>query len=216
MRAVHLNASSPAPARVRLGVAIALLLVACAIAAGVADAAQKKPKSSGPSLSDEHIYRCKSATGHSFFGQNIPPECMGADVEVLDQTGRVVRMIPGAKSLEQITAQKAADDAKAAAAERMDFRHYPGPHRFDVPMQEDAFEWFDRWLAGSADPHPREKRARYFMMGANEWREAETGRKRKYYRLRTEGRKELEHERERWMTVHETLTNLWKAQPSLT
>ncbi len=43
---------------------------------------------------------------------------MGADVEVLDQTGRVVRMIPGAKTLEQLTAQKAADDAKAASAQR--------------------------------------------------------------------------------------------------
>ena len=43
---------------------------------------------------------------------------MGADVEVIDETGRVVRMIPGAKSLEQIAAQKAADEAKAAAAQR--------------------------------------------------------------------------------------------------
>jgi hypothetical protein len=94
-------------------VAAALLLLACALAAGVADAGSK-----GPAVGDEHIYRCKSASGHSFFGQNIPPECMGADVEVLDQTGRVVRMIPGAKSLEQITAQKAADDAKAASAQR--------------------------------------------------------------------------------------------------
>lgn len=23
---------------------------------------------------------------------------------------------------------------------------YPGPHKFDQPMQEDAFDWFDRWL----------------------------------------------------------------------
>jgi hypothetical protein len=119
MRADPLTAPSSTPARVRLGVVAAVLLVAGALAAGVADAAQKKkPKSSGPSLSDEHVYRCKSESGHSFFGQNIPPECMGADVEVLDQTGRVVRLIPGAKSLEQIAAQKAADDARAAAAQR--------------------------------------------------------------------------------------------------
>jgi hypothetical protein len=117
MRAVHLIASGPTPARVRLGVAAALLLVAGALAGGVADAAQKK-QPTGRSLTDEHIYRCKSASGHSFFGQNIPPECMGADVEVLDQTGRVVRMIPGTKSLEQIAAQKAAEDAKAVAAQR--------------------------------------------------------------------------------------------------
>ena len=36
--------------------------------------------------------------------------------------------------------------AKAGAAERLDFRHYPGPHKFDAPMQEDAFAWFERWL----------------------------------------------------------------------
>ncbi len=118
MRADRLNASSPTPARVRLGVVAALLLLAGALAFGVADAAQKKKRPSGKSLSDEYVYRCKSASGHSFFGQNIPPECMGADVEVLDQTGRVVRMIPGAKTLEQIAAQKAADDARTAAAQR--------------------------------------------------------------------------------------------------
>src|SRR6185369_1625879 len=46
----------------------------------------------------------------------------------------------------------------------------------------------------------------------SEWREAETGRKRKYYRLRREGRKALQSERQQWMTVHETLTSLWKVQ----
>jgi DNA-binding PadR family transcriptional regulator len=50
----------------------------------------------------------------------------------------------------------------------------------------------------------------------SEWRESEVGRKRKYYRLRKEGRKELECERERWMTVHETFTLLWGTQCSLT
>jgi hypothetical protein len=43
---------------------------------------------------------------------------MGADVEVLDEMGRVVRTIPGAKSLEQIAAQKAVEDARAAAVQR--------------------------------------------------------------------------------------------------
>jgi len=104
--------SAPVPGRLlRLGLLAGLLLLVCALAAGVADAAQQ-------SLNDEYVYRCKSASGHSFFGQNIPPECMGADVEVIDKTGRVVRLIPGAKSLEQIAAQKAADEAKTAAAQR--------------------------------------------------------------------------------------------------
>lgn len=50
----------------------------------------------------------------------------------------------------------------------------------------------------------------------SEWRDAETGRKRKYYRLRKEGRKVLETEKQQWMTVHGTLTKLWKLQPRLT
>ena len=49
-----------------------------------------------------------------------------------------------------------------------------------------------------------------------EWREAETGRKRKYYRLRKEGRTALGTEKEQWLTVHQTLNNLWKTQPRLT
>ena len=49
----------------------------------------------------------------------------------------------------------------------------------------------------------------------SEWREAETGRKRKYYRLRKEGRKALRDERQQWLTVHETLTRLWQPQSSL-
>ena len=50
----------------------------------------------------------------------------------------------------------------------------------------------------------------------SEWREAETGRKRKYYRLRKEGRKALQEEKQRWLTVHETMEKLWKQQPRLT
>ena len=43
-----------------------------------------------------------------------------------------------------------------------------------------------------------------------EWRDSETGRKRKYYRLRKEGRKALQEEKQQWRTVHETLIKLWK------
>ena len=48
-----------------------------------------------------------------------------------------------------------------------------------------------------------------------EWKEAETGRKRKYYRLKDEGKKALQQEKEQWLTVHATLTKLWKIQPHL-
>jgi len=30
--------------------------------------------------------------------------------------------------------------------DRYQMKFYPGPHKFDVPMQEDAFKWLDRWL----------------------------------------------------------------------
>jgi DNA-binding MarR family transcriptional regulator len=50
----------------------------------------------------------------------------------------------------------------------------------------------------------------------SEWREAETGRKRKYYRLRKEGRKALQEEKQQWMTVHATLAKLWITLPSST
>lgn len=35
---------------------------------------------------------------------------------------------------------------KAAASERYRCSFYPGPHKFDLAMQAEAFEWFDRWL----------------------------------------------------------------------
>jgi hypothetical protein len=32
------------------------------------------------------------------------------------------------------------------AAERYTGSFYPGPHKFDVPMQREAFAFFRRWL----------------------------------------------------------------------
>lgn len=36
--------------------------------------------------------------------------------------------------------------AKANATDRYRASFYPGPHKFDLAMQAEAFEWFDRWL----------------------------------------------------------------------
>ena len=47
----------------------------------------------------------------------------------------------------------------------------------------------------------------------SEWKEAETGRKRKYYFLSSNGRKSLNTERQQWLTVHNTLSKLWKIKP---
>ena len=44
------------------------------------------------------------------------------------------------------------------------------------------------------------------------WGESETGRKRKYYSLKTGGRRALEKHHEQWTVVHSVLTSLRKAQ----
>ncbi|OOG77273.1 hypothetical protein B0E43_05800 [Algoriphagus sp. A40] len=38
--------------------------------------------------------------------------------------------------------------AKANASDKYKCTFYPGPHKFDKAMQEEAFAWFDRWLKG--------------------------------------------------------------------
>lgn len=42
------------------------------------------------------------------------------------------------------------------------------------------------------------------------WKVADTGRKRKYYRLSATGRKALVTEKEQWFSVHQTLLKLWE------
>ena len=37
----------------------------------------------------------------------------------------------------------------AGAGDRYQCSFYPGPHKFDRDMQEEAFEWIDRWLSAS-------------------------------------------------------------------
>jgi hypothetical protein len=36
---------------------------------------------------------------------------------------------------------------KAGAADAFQISFFPGPHKFDLPMQEQAFAWMKRWLA---------------------------------------------------------------------
>ncbi len=36
--------------------------------------------------------------------------------------------------------------AKADSSETFTFSLYPGPHKFDLPMQDEAFRWLERWL----------------------------------------------------------------------
>ena len=41
------------------------------------------------------------------------------------------------------------------------------------------------------------------------WRTAETGRARKYYSLRRDGKAALAEQKEQWLLVHQTLAKLW-------
>ena len=47
----------------------------------------------------------------------------------------------------------------------------------------------------------------------SEWKEADTGRERKYYSLNSDGRKALKVEQKQWLTVHNTLGKLWNLKP---
>jgi len=47
----------------------------------------------------------------------------------------------------------------------------------------------------------------------SQWKEADTGRERKYYSLTSKGGKTLEIERQQWLKVHNTLCKLWKLRP---
>ncbi len=52
---------------------------------------------------------------------------------------------------------------------------------------------------------------------ASEWRTSENGRRRKYYRLLSGGKKALSEDRRQWSVVHETLNKLWEdPKPCLT
>jgi DNA-binding PadR family transcriptional regulator len=43
------------------------------------------------------------------------------------------------------------------------------------------------------------------------WEVAESGRRRKYYRITSQGRARLAEEREQWQTVNSTLHGIWRA-----
>lgn len=44
------------------------------------------------------------------------------------------------------------------------------------------------------------------------WKEAENGRKRKYYSIKKDGKRALDEQRQQWTAVHSVLSRLWKEQ----
>jgi hypothetical protein len=95
-----------------LAVSAALLVLAATPEAVAAS------KQTSKRTSTEAAFRCKDANGQTHLGQSIPSPCLEQDVEVLDNTGRVVRVIPGRQALEQVAEQKAAEEAAKLAAQR--------------------------------------------------------------------------------------------------
>ncbi len=75
-------------------------IVAAALAAGFALA---------PLLAEAQSYRCVGSDGKKYYGQSIPPACLGQPVEQLNAQGMVIKRIDAAAS--------AAEREKKAAEE---------------------------------------------------------------------------------------------------
>ena len=73
-------------------------------------------------------------------------------------------------------------------------------------LSEDKIEWTDGMLYPVLHRMEREGWIK------SRWGEAETGRKRKYYSLKSDGRRALKEQRGQWVTVSKLLKQLWKEQ----
>lgn len=69
-------------------------------------------------------------------------------------------------------------------------------------------EWTDGML------YPVLHRLERFGYIKARWEEAESGRRRKYYRITARGTSQLDEERRQWQTVDATLRGLWKSVSS--
>jgi DNA-binding PadR family transcriptional regulator len=75
-------------------------------------------------------------------------------------------------------------------------------------LSDEQIEWTDGML------YPVLHRLEREGLIASEWKEADSGRERKYYRLSSAGQKALKAEREQWLKVHNTMCKLWKINPA--
>ena len=73
-------------------------------------------------------------------------------------------------------------------------------------LSGDQIEWTDGMLYPVLHRMEREG-----LIGSR-WGEAETGRKRKYYSLKKDGKKALKDRRDQWITVSKVFKQLWKEQ----
>jgi PadR family transcriptional regulator PadR len=73
-------------------------------------------------------------------------------------------------------------------------------------LSGDRIEWTDGML------YPVLHRMERAGWIASRWGEAETGRRRKYYSLKKDGKKALKEQRDQWGTVAGVFKQLWKEQ----
>jgi DNA-binding PadR family transcriptional regulator len=73
-------------------------------------------------------------------------------------------------------------------------------------LSGDKIEWTDGML------YPVLHRMEREGWIESRWGEAETGRKRKYYSIKGEGKRALKEQREQWVTVSNVFKRLWKEQ----
>ena len=71
-------------------------------------------------------------------------------------------------------------------------------------LSENKIEWTDGML------YPVLHRLEDRGLIKSRWAESETGRKRKYYSLKEDGKKALNKRRDQWLAVNATLARLWK------
>jgi dienelactone hydrolase len=75
------------------------------------------------------------------------PEVLGLRVPlptlVLNDIDDSLYTLPEMKRAEEILKQVF---KKANAEDHFKCSYYPGPHKFDAAMQQEAFNWFDKWL----------------------------------------------------------------------
>ena len=77
-------------------------------------------------------------------------------------------------------------------------------------VSDTQIEWTDGML------YPVLRRLEKQGLLESEWRVGESGKKRRYYRIRESGREALFKQRTQWQIANRVLTKLWKEAPCLT
>lgn len=76
-------------------------------------------------------------------------------------------------------------------------------------LSEDQIEWTDGML------YPVLRRLESQGLVESEWRVGESGKRRRYYRIKKLGAKVLSEQRAEWQLTNRVLTKLWKEIPCL-